>query len=77
MSYLEKAEHLVRNHQIAITPIGDTGYEVDELGNVYGLKGQVLKPHKGTTGYSEYCFYVDGKAKRQLGHRVVAEAKNI
>lgn len=56
---------------------GYPDYEVDAVGNVYSLKyGKVrmLKPADNGIGYYRVFLCKEGKQKRHLVHRIVAEA---
>ena len=52
-------------------------YQVSNLGRVKSLKfnkERILKPRKDTIGYLAVILYKDGKVKRYLVHRLVANA---
>jgi hypothetical protein len=48
----------------------EDGYRVFEDGNILGVRGSILKQHKGQHGY----YQVDLLSKTNLVHRIVAEA---
>lgn len=49
-------------------------YHVDEYGNVYGKKGNILKPSTNPSGYKMVNFIIDGKRKGFSVHTLVARA---
>lgn len=52
----------------------NTNYSVDTNGNVYGKKGNLLKPYKRKDGYTELKLSQNGKIlHRKLTHRIIAE----
>lgn len=56
-----------------IKKILDTGYKVDCLGNVYSLKGSLLKPGIDKKGYLRVSLKINGKFYTKKVHRLVAE----
>ncbi len=50
----------------------NTGYYVDNFGQIYGKK-KTLKPTITPYGYNSVCLYFNGKYKTFLVHRIVAE----
>ncbi len=53
----------------------EDSYEVSNYGHIVNKKSKiVLKPHTEDNGYQRVSLYVDGKVKRVLVHRIVAEA---
>jgi len=52
--------------------IKNTRYKVDSLGNVYGLKDNLLKPAKDSNGYLRVGLMIDEKLQTKKVHRLVA-----
>jgi hypothetical protein len=54
--------------------IENTRYKVDELGNIYGLKDNILKPATDGSGYLRVGLRIDNKLQTKKVHRLVATA---
>lgn len=54
--------------------IKDTNYNVDSLGNIFGLNGNMLKPAKDKKGYLRVGLVILKKQTTKKVHRLVAEA---
>ena len=47
------------------------GFRVDDQGNVYGKRGNILKGCIDRCGYREVCLSLKGKQKSVLVHRLI------
>lgn len=57
-----------------IRAVVGNGYAVDNLGNIYGKRGNVLKPYQMKNGYYYVRLYLNGKNYTVASHRLVYES---
>ena len=50
------------------------GFRVDDQGNVYGKRGNILKGCIDRCGYKEVCLSLKGKQKSVLVHRLILKS---
>ena len=50
------------------------GFRVDDQGNVYGKRGNILKGFIDRCGYREVCLSLKGKQKSVLVHRLILKS---
>jgi len=49
-------------------------YKIDKDGNVYNLKGKIMKPQISNSGYKFVVLKIDGKSRSKFVHRALAMA---